>query len=72
MKKIVFLIIAVPMLMTLSCEKSNSRKVSYFVTNSQYGFNVSYLDENNTIQSSYISTGSKSDKIVIATYMADP
>jgi len=72
MKKILIFTIAASMLLTVSCETSNSRKVSYFVTNSQSGFSVSYLDENNTIQSSYISTGSKNDKIVVATYMADP
>jgi hypothetical protein len=71
MKKISFLIIAALVILVSACEKSNSRKVSYFVTNSQAGFNVSYLDENGAIQSEYITTQSANDKKVLTTYMAD-
>jgi hypothetical protein len=71
MKKIVFFMIAGLIILASACEKSNSRKVSYFVTNSQAGFNVSYLDENGTVKSTYITTQSENEKKVITTYMAD-
>jgi hypothetical protein len=71
MKKIIFFMIAAFIMLASGCEKSNSRKVSYFVTNSQAGFTVSYLDENGDIQSTYITTQSANDKKVLTTYMAD-
>ncbi len=72
MKKIIiFLIVSVAVVFS-ACEKSNTQKVSYFVTNSQKGFNVSYLDETGTIQTTYITTQSANDKKVITTYLADP
>ena len=71
MKKILLLTIAALIMLSMGCEKSDTRKVSYFVTNSQAGFNVSYLDENGTIQSAFISTASANDKKVITTYMAN-
>jgi|GEM_PF-1342281 len=71
MKKIFLLTIAALTMLGTGCEKSDTRKVSYFVTNSQAGFNVSYLDENGTIQSAYISTASANDKKVITTYLAN-
>lgn len=72
MKKIIILAFFMLAVIFTACEKSNTQKVSYFVTNSQKGFNVSYLNEEGAIQTSYIATQSANDKKVITTYLADP
>ena len=72
MKKSVYIIIAAMVFLAAGCEKKDSRKVSYFVTNSQAGFNASYLDQDGNLQTVYVATASQTDKKTIYTYMADP
>lgn len=69
-RTILFLLIIVASF--TACDKERERKISYFVTNSVDGFSISYRDADGLIQTTWIDTQSKTDKVVVYSYYADP
>ena len=69
-KSIILCIIALGLMILTSCEKSQ-HQVSYFVTSSQSGFTISYLDEEGVIQTTSVTTQSASEKVTVYSFFAD-
>jgi hypothetical protein len=68
MKKIILLFLSLVVITITSCEKENAHKVSYMVSSSVAGFNVSYLDNSGELQSMHITTQSANDKKNLCTW----
>lgn len=71
MKKIAIILMIIPFVL-ISCNKTaKQKKVMYMVTNSQAGFNASYLRADGTLFTEYRSTGSANDKVTLNSYLAN-
>jgi len=58
-KKLIFLIAV--LLATAACEQNNSVKITYYITDSDSGFEVNYRNENGELVNENVVTQSESD-----------
>ncbi len=72
MKNLRLIFLLIPLFLWLAaCEKEDSHTVSYMVTNSETGFTARYSNEAPVVQTATYSTQSKSDKIVVSSWLAE-
>lgn len=71
MKKIQLLALLIFLLPLAACEKADTHKVVYMVTNSDAGFTARYSLGDATVQNTIWTTHSKNDKTVVSSWLAE-